>query len=150
MTDNTDTTRFLIKATYKVNKTWSATAGYAYEKYDYSDGQMRGYQGYYPYYQYIPGTNNALSSNNSWNTGAYANPSYKNNIFWLTVTYSFDTPLPPPAKMQVAAAPPAPVVAAAAAAARRHRLRPPRRHPPRRCRRSRLTRRCCSTSTRRC
>ena len=45
-----------------------------------------------------PGNNNALSSNNSWNTGAYANPSYKNNIFWLTVTYNFDTPLPPPAR----------------------------------------------------
>ena len=58
-TDDTDTTRFLIKATYKVNKTWSATAGYAYEKYDYSDGQMAGYQSYYPYYQYIPGNNNA-------------------------------------------------------------------------------------------
>ena len=110
-TDDTDTTRFLIKATYKIDKKWSATAGYAYEKYDYADGQMAGYQGYYPYYQYIPGTNNALSSNNSWFTGAYANPSYTNNIFWLTVTYKFDTPTPPPSRMKVAEAPARPVAA---------------------------------------
>ncbi len=111
VTDDTQTTRFLIKANYRFDRKWAATVGYAYEKYDYSDGQMAGYQGYYPYYQYIPGNNNAVSSNSSWFTGAYGNPSYKNNIVWLTVTYKFDTPLPPPAKMAVAEAPPRPVVA---------------------------------------
>ena len=108
VTDDTETKRFLIKANYTFDKKWAATVGYAYEKYDYTDGQMAGYQSYYPYFQYIPGNNNALSSNASWYTGAYGNPSYKNNIFWMTVTYKFDTPLPPPAKMMAAAAPPAP------------------------------------------
>ena len=65
------------------------SAGYAYENYDYNDDQMRSYQGFYPYYQYIPGNNNALSSNNSWQSGAFANPSYTNNIFFVTGIYKF-------------------------------------------------------------
>ena len=90
VTDNTETQRFMIKGTYKINKNWSATAGYAYENYEYTDGQMAGYQSYYPYYQYIPGTNGALSSNNSWYSGAFANPSYRNNIFFVTGIYRFN------------------------------------------------------------
>ena len=51
---------------------------------------MAAYQSYYPYYQYIPGTNNALTSNNSWYSGAFANPSYRNNIFFVTGIYRFN------------------------------------------------------------
>ncbi|MBK7592517.1 MAG: OmpA family protein [Betaproteobacteria bacterium] len=83
------------------------TAGYAYEKYDYADDQMRGYQGYYPYYQ------NLGSTNNSWYSGAYANPGYTNNIFYLTAKWTWDPPITPPPAMKVAQAPvsaPAPAV----------------------------------------
>ena len=82
VTDNTRTDRYQIKAEYRINKNWSATAGYWYEKYDYEDDQMRGYAGYYPYYQNLGGTNN------SWNTGAFTNPSYTNNIFFITAKYT--------------------------------------------------------------
>src|SRR4030095_14695228 len=50
-TDNTTLQRVQIKATYNYNKNWSFTGGYAYEKYDYSDGQMAGYSSFYPYFQ---------------------------------------------------------------------------------------------------
>ena len=83
LTDNTRTQRFLIKADYKFNKNWTVSGGYAYENYDYTDDQMRGYQGFYPYYQNLGGTNN------SWLTGAFANPSYTNNIVFLTATFRF-------------------------------------------------------------
>jgi hypothetical protein len=84
-TDNTKLTRFQLKGDYQINKNWSVTAGYWYNKYDYSDGQMAGYQGYYPYFQNLGGTNN------SWYTGAFANPGYTQNIFYLTATYKFGT-----------------------------------------------------------
>ncbi len=105
ITDNTKTERYQIKGEYRINKNWSATAGYWYEKYDYEDDQMRGYAGYYPYYQNLGGTNN------SWNTGAFTNPSYTNNIFFLTAKYTFD--VPPSSSWKIAQVPaaPAPVVA---------------------------------------
>lgn len=84
VTDNTTTQRLNIKGEYKVNKNWSATLGYAYEQYDYADDQMRGYQGYYGYYQNLGGTNNV------WMSGAFANPSYTNNIVYLFATYKFN------------------------------------------------------------
>jgi hypothetical protein len=83
VTDNTKLTRFQLKGDYQINKNWSVTAGYWYNKYDYSDGQMAGYQGYYPYFQNLGGTNM------SWYTGAFANPGYTQNIFYLTATYKF-------------------------------------------------------------
>jgi hypothetical protein len=83
-TDNTQMQRYLLKADYQFTKNWSATAGYAFEKYQYNDDQMRGYMSYYPYYQSLGGTNN------SWFSGAFANPSYTNNIFWATATYTFN------------------------------------------------------------
>ncbi len=69
---------------------------------------------YYPYFQNL--NTAAVGSNYSWFSGAFANPSYTTNLFWLTVTYKFD---PPP---QVYVAPrlaeaPKPVVAPPAAAA---------------------------------
>ena len=50
VTDNTTLQRFQIKGSYNINKQWAVNAGYAYEKYEYGDGQMAGYGGYYPYY----------------------------------------------------------------------------------------------------
>ena len=64
--------RFQIKGTYNINKQWSANAGYAYEKYDYNDGQMAGYGSYYGYFQNL--NTAAVGSNYSWLTGAFANP----------------------------------------------------------------------------
>jgi hypothetical protein len=46
-------------------------------------GQLLSYQGYYPYYMNLGGTNN------SWLTGAFANPSYTNNIFFATAKFMF-------------------------------------------------------------
>ncbi len=112
VTDNTKTTRFQVKGTYTHNKHWSGTLGYAYEKYDYEDDQMRGYGGFYPYFQNA--NTSATGTNYSWFTGAFADPSYKTNLVYLTVTYRFDPP-PLPAAPVVAQAPvpaPAPVVAA--------------------------------------
>ena len=102
ITDNTRTERYQIKGEYRINRNWSATAGYAYEKYDYEDDQMRGYASFYPYYQNLGGTNN------TWNSGAFTNPSYKNNIFFITAKYSFDTPQTP-ARLVAQAPAPAPV-----------------------------------------
>ncbi len=105
-TDHTTLQRFQIKGSYNYNKNWGFNAGYAFEKYDYSDGQMSGYASYYPYFQ------NLGSSNISWYTGAFANPGYKTNLFWLTATYKFDPPPQVYVAPKVAQAPaPAPVIA---------------------------------------
>ena len=89
VTDNTTTQRFQLKADYTINKQWSMTAGYWWNKYEYSDGQMAGYAGYYPYFQSLGTSTTGFGTNNSWYTGAFANPSYTQNIFYLTVTYKF-------------------------------------------------------------
>lgn len=89
VTDNTTTQRFQLKADYTINKQWSMTAGYWYNKYDYSDGQMAGYASYYPYFQSLGTSTTSFGANNSWYTGAFANPSYTQNIFYVTVTYRF-------------------------------------------------------------
>jgi len=49
----------------------------------YADDQMRGYQSYYPYYQNLRG------KNNSWFSGALANPSYKMEMVYVRGTYKF-------------------------------------------------------------
>ncbi|MFO1303385.1 MAG: MtrB/PioB family outer membrane beta-barrel protein [Burkholderiales bacterium] len=89
VTDNTTTQRFQLKADYLINKQWSLTAGYWFNKYDYTDGQMAGYGSYYPYFQSLGTSTTSFGTNNSWQTGAFANPSYTQNIFYLTVTYRF-------------------------------------------------------------
>jgi MtrB/PioB family decaheme-associated outer membrane protein len=83
VTDNTQKQTFNLKGDYKLDKHWTATAGYVHEKYDYADDQMRSYQGFYPYYQNLGGTNN------SWFSGAFANPSYRLDVYYLTATYKF-------------------------------------------------------------
>ena len=105
VTDNTTTQRFQLKADYAINKQWSMTVGYWYNKYEYSDGQMAGYAGYYPYFQSLGTSTTSFGANNSWYTGAFANPGYTQNIFYLTVTYKFGSPPQPIPAMAVAQAP---------------------------------------------
>jgi outer membrane protein OmpA-like peptidoglycan-associated protein len=111
-TDDTKLQRFQVKGSYAINNHWAVNAGYAYEKYDYSDGQMAGYGGYYPYFMNL--NTAAVGSNYSWLTGAFANPSYTTNLVWVTATYKFDPPpqvyvAPKVAEApKVAAAPPPP------------------------------------------
>ena len=93
-----------LKGTYKFDKNWSVTGGYAYQKYDYNDDQFIGYTNTIPY----PGvTNNASQSYlNNWN----AFQTYNANIFYLLANFRFDPPPQPAPAMRVAEAPPAPVV----------------------------------------
>jgi len=83
VTDNTTKKTLQVKGEYQVTKSWSGTLGFAHEKYDYSDDQMRGYQGFYPYYQNLTG------QNQSWYTGAFANPSYTLKVAYALATYRF-------------------------------------------------------------
>ncbi|MGC9977259.1 MAG: MtrB/PioB family outer membrane beta-barrel protein, partial [Syntrophales bacterium] len=70
---------YLIKLTYNATKALSVAAGYAYEKYIYSDAAYNGYQ----YVPAITGTNGAYL------TGAYSNPSYESHVVFVTVSYRF-------------------------------------------------------------
>jgi hypothetical protein len=83
VTDNTSKQTLNLKGDYKLDKQWTGTLGYVTEKYDYNDDQMKGYQGFAPYYQNLGG------SNNSWYTGAYVNPSYRLTVVYMTATYKF-------------------------------------------------------------
>jgi MtrB/PioB family decaheme-associated outer membrane protein len=83
VTDNTKKQTLNLKGDYKFDRQWSATLGYVWEKYDYNDDQMKGYQGFYPYYQYLGG------NNSSWFSGAFANPAYKVQVVYLVGTYKF-------------------------------------------------------------
>ncbi len=65
------------KVIYNVTKALSVSAGYAYERYRYSDAQLNNYQ-----YTYASGGANYL-------TGAYSAPSYNANIIFATVAYKF-------------------------------------------------------------
>ena len=70
---------YLIKLTYNATKAVSVAAGYAYEKYIYSDAQYNGYQ-------YVPAT---TGTNGAYLTGAYNDPSYESHIVFLTLSYRF-------------------------------------------------------------
>ncbi len=83
VTDNTKKQTLNLKGDYKFDRSWTGTIGYVLEKYDYADDQMRSYQGFYPYYQNLGGTNN------SWFSGAFANPSYKMQVLYVMGTYKF-------------------------------------------------------------
>lgn len=71
---------YLAKVTYIPIKPLSISLAYAYEKYTYNDVQYNGYQN-------IPTgpTGTVLD----YLTGAYANPNYKANIFFLSAAYQF-------------------------------------------------------------
>lgn len=81
--DDTKTQSFNLKAIWDVNRHWQLTAGYAYEKYQYSDDQFDGYQYTLPF----PGVSNNASQ--SYLNGFNAFTPYKNNIFYALVTYRF-------------------------------------------------------------
>jgi hypothetical protein len=77
--DDSKRTSFNVKGVYAINKAWSFTGGYAFEKYEYSDSQYDGYRNTVP----------ASSKQDSYLSGVYANPQYKANIVYGLVTYRF-------------------------------------------------------------
>ena len=77
--DNYSLRYFLTKATYQATKSFSFSVGYAYEKYVYNDAQYNGYQ-------FVPGT---TGSSGAFLTGAYANPNYRANLYFLNIGYQF-------------------------------------------------------------
>jgi MtrB/PioB family decaheme-associated outer membrane protein len=81
--DDTKTQSFNLKTIWDVNKSWQVTAGYAYEKYEYSDDQYNGYQYTIPF----PGVSNNTSQ--SYLNGFNAFTNYKANIFYALATYRF-------------------------------------------------------------
>ena len=113
--DNSKQQYFNLKAIYALNKNWSFTAGYAYEKYDHNDIATDGYQYTLPYIGAATPTT-SLSYLNGYD--AFTNGNQ--NIFYLQATYKFDAPPLPIAPLVVAEAP-------APAARRRPRRR--RRRP---------------------
>ena len=70
---------FKVKAVYDVLKAITLTAGYAYEKYTYDDVQTDSYQ-------YVVSSSGFT---NTYLTGAYKEPDYKANVFFLGMTYRF-------------------------------------------------------------
>jgi MtrB/PioB family decaheme-associated outer membrane protein len=77
--DDSKRTSLTVKAVYALNKTWTLTGGYAFEKYEYRDSQFEGYRNTIP----------AATQQNSYLDGVYANPQYKANIIYGLVTYRF-------------------------------------------------------------
>lgn len=69
-----------VAATYQWSESFSTKLGYAYERYKYSDAQLKGYQ----YYAGGP-----PGSSQAYLTGAYSSPSYSANIVFLTLAYQF-------------------------------------------------------------
>jgi len=72
-----------LKGIYRFDKSWSFTAGYSYEKYEYNDARYDGYQYTIPF---PPVTNN---TSQSYLSGYNAFVPYKANIFYGLVTYHF-------------------------------------------------------------
>ena len=77
--DNTTRVALNLKGTYKFDRNWSVTGGYAYERYKYSD---IGYDG--TRYVVPP-----LTTSASYVTGQYSFQPYRANIFFLLGTYKF-------------------------------------------------------------
>ena len=73
-----------MRADYRIDKNWSLSGGYTYQKYDWNDDQ-------YDNYQYLaPPPPAALNTSTSYLNGVYAFPSYRTNIVWLIGKYYFD------------------------------------------------------------
>lgn len=81
--DDSKKQSFNVKGIYTVDKNWSVTAGYSYEKYEYSDQRYDGYQYTIPF---PPVSNN---TSQSYLSGYNAFTPYKANIFYGLVTYRF-------------------------------------------------------------
>lgn len=77
--DDTKKTSFTIKGVYDLTKSLSLTAGYAYERYEYSDEQYNGYRNTIP----------ASTLQDSYLSNLYAYPQYKANIVFGLLTYRF-------------------------------------------------------------
>ena len=102
--DDTRQQYFNIKATYTLNKNWSFSGGYAYEKFSRNDVGSNGFT-----YLVPSPTISTPSASTSYLNGYYLNPNGNQNIFWVTVKFTFDAPPLPPAPVRVAEAPkPAP------------------------------------------
>jgi MtrB/PioB family decaheme-associated outer membrane protein len=67
-------------ASYNWSSALTLKAGYAYDRYKYSDSQLNGYT-------YI--LNNLATSSNAYLTGAYARPDYSVNTVFLGLVYKF-------------------------------------------------------------
>jgi MtrB/PioB family decaheme-associated outer membrane protein len=76
--DNTRKVTLNFKGTYSVAKPLDITAGWAHEKYRFSDIALDGYQ-----YTIGAGTSASYLS------GAYAFPNYTLNLFYIAATYKF-------------------------------------------------------------
>ena len=70
---------FKIKAVYNLTKSLSASLGYGYERFKYTDAQLDNYQ-------FVPAT---AGTNGAYLTGAYKDQSYKANLVFGGVTYRF-------------------------------------------------------------
>ena len=77
--DDTRRKSFTLKGVYAATKSTSITAGYAFEKYEYSDSQTDGYR------NVVAGSSNQ----NSYLDGVYSRPQYKTNILYAVVSYRF-------------------------------------------------------------
>lgn len=76
--DNTRRTSINLKGTYRLDKQWSMTAGYAWEKYRFND---IGYNGY----QYVIGSGTTAT----YLSGINAFQNYTANIVYVAATYKF-------------------------------------------------------------
>jgi hypothetical protein len=74
---------FKLKAIYYVTKSLSASIGYAYQRFNYKDAQLDGYQFVNPLGGPVAGSNGAFL------TGAYKDQSYKANPIFGGVAYKF-------------------------------------------------------------
>jgi hypothetical protein len=77
--DDTKRTSLTVKGVYELNKAWTITGGYAYEKFEFRDAQVDGYR------YTIPAANRA----DSYLNGLLANPDYTAHIVYAMVTYRF-------------------------------------------------------------
>jgi MtrB/PioB family decaheme-associated outer membrane protein len=77
--DNTRRWALNMKGIYTIDRNWSVTGGYAYEKYRYSD------IGYDNTRYFVP----PLSTSGSYTTGQFAFQPYTANIFYVLATYKF-------------------------------------------------------------
>jgi MtrB/PioB family decaheme-associated outer membrane protein len=81
--DDTKRTSFNLRATFAATKAVTLTAGYAYEKYEYSDALFDDYR------YTVPGTGTTVVTATSYLNGYYRDPYYKANIVYALVTYRF-------------------------------------------------------------
>ena len=71
---------FKIKAIYNFTKSLGASIGYGYERFNYKDDQLDGYQ-------FVPA--GGVGSNGAYLTGAYKDQSYKAHLVFGGITYKF-------------------------------------------------------------